>query len=207
VELLLLLADGRFPGGSHAHSGGLEQAVQTGAVTDVTTLEAFSKGRLTTSGLTDAWFAFHACAADFDLFELEDAYDARLLAEPLRVSSRALGRGLRRSATPAWPDAAGIVVQHHPLVLGSIVALAGGLPADAARLAVHGTLMQILAAAPKLLRLDMADAMRIAAGLTDMCDDIVAAAIARPTAPITGAPLTELRSLDHARREDRLFVS
>ena len=36
---LLLLADGRFPAGGHAHSGGVEAAVTHGAVHDTDSLE------------------------------------------------------------------------------------------------------------------------------------------------------------------------
>ncbi|MFF0152708.1 urease accessory protein UreF [Micromonospora sp. NPDC005203] len=56
-SLLLLLADGRFPAGAHAHSGGLEAAVAAGRVTDLATLEAFLAGRLATAGLVGAAFA------------------------------------------------------------------------------------------------------------------------------------------------------
>ena len=47
----VLLADARFPGGGHAHSGGLEPAATAGAVTDLATLEVFLRGRLRTAGL------------------------------------------------------------------------------------------------------------------------------------------------------------
>ncbi|RQX44658.1 urease accessory protein UreF, partial [Micromonospora chalcea] len=40
-----MLADGRFPAGAHAHSGGLEAAAAAGRVTDLATLEAFLAGR------------------------------------------------------------------------------------------------------------------------------------------------------------------
>ncbi|MEV7988668.1 urease accessory UreF family protein [Micromonospora sp. NPDC085948] len=56
-SLLLLVADGRFPAGAHAHSGGLEAAVAAGRVTDLATLEAFLAGRLATAGLVGAAFA------------------------------------------------------------------------------------------------------------------------------------------------------
>ncbi len=57
---LLLLADGRFPAGGHAHSSGLETAVATGKVTNLSTLESFLLGRLHTTGLVAA--AFAACS-------------------------------------------------------------------------------------------------------------------------------------------------
>ncbi|MEU5909558.1 urease accessory UreF family protein [Micromonospora sp. NPDC047527] len=56
-SLLLLLADGRFPAGAHAHSGGLEAAVAAGRVGDLASLGAFLLGRLATAGLVGAAFA------------------------------------------------------------------------------------------------------------------------------------------------------
>ncbi|TBL26634.1 urease accessory protein UreF, partial [Verrucosispora sp. SN26_14.1] len=49
--MLLLLADGRFPAGAHAHSSGLEAAVAAGRVTDLATLGEYLRGRLATAGL------------------------------------------------------------------------------------------------------------------------------------------------------------
>ncbi|MDV9192308.1 urease accessory protein UreF, partial [Streptomyces sp. SR27] len=54
---LLVLADGRFPAGGHAHSGGAEAAVKAGRITDAASLAAFCRGRLHTSGLTAAALA------------------------------------------------------------------------------------------------------------------------------------------------------
>ncbi|MGW4109089.1 urease accessory protein UreF, partial [Streptomyces sp. NPDC004976] len=59
---LLVLADGRFPAGGHAHSGGMEAAVASGRVRDTASLEAFCRGRLHTAGLVAAGLA--AAAAD-----------------------------------------------------------------------------------------------------------------------------------------------
>ncbi|MER7438500.1 hypothetical protein ABT341_27815, partial [Pseudonocardia alni] len=42
----LVLADARFPGGGHVHSGGLEEAAERGLVTDVASLHAFLRARL-----------------------------------------------------------------------------------------------------------------------------------------------------------------
>ncbi|MCZ4125237.1 urease accessory protein UreF, partial [Streptomyces sp. H39-S7] len=47
---LLMLADGRFPAGGHAHSGGGEAAVTAGLIHDPATLAAFCRGRLHTTG-------------------------------------------------------------------------------------------------------------------------------------------------------------
>lgn len=60
---VLLLADGRFPAGGHANSAGTESAVRYGLVRDVASLERFLGERLATTGVVDAAFAAHACAA------------------------------------------------------------------------------------------------------------------------------------------------
>ncbi|PSJ26717.1 urease accessory protein UreF, partial [Streptosporangium nondiastaticum] len=73
---LLVLADGRFPAGGHAHSGGAEAAVKAGRITDGPTLEEFCRGRLHTAGLTAAALAA-AAAAGLDPLALDDAADAR----------------------------------------------------------------------------------------------------------------------------------
>lgn len=58
----LLLADGRFPSGAHAHSLGLEAAVAAGLVADVDDLRAWLEGCLGTSWRLDAAVAVHAAA-------------------------------------------------------------------------------------------------------------------------------------------------
>jgi urease accessory protein len=67
LATLLVLADGRLPAGGHAHSGGLEAAVEAGRVADLRSLNGFLRGRLATSGLVAAAFAAAACrrATDF----------------------------------------------------------------------------------------------------------------------------------------------
>ncbi len=63
VSALLLLADGRFPAGGHAHSGGAEAAVKAGRIHDAVTMAAFLTGRLHTTGLTAAALAAAASSA------------------------------------------------------------------------------------------------------------------------------------------------
>ncbi|MFF1496022.1 urease accessory protein UreF, partial [Streptomyces sp. NPDC058304] len=83
---LLILADGRFPAGGHAHSGGAEAAVAAGRIKDAGSLENFCRGRLHTAGLVAA---------------------ARGAAAPARPDPQALGGaadapppGAARRATP-----------------------------------------------------------------------------------------------------------
>src|SRR6185312_15183722 len=78
---LLLLADGRFPAGGHAHSGGVEAAVAAGGVHDLPTLESFLTGRAATVGAVAAAFCAATCArwpCDIPtMTELDTEFDAR----------------------------------------------------------------------------------------------------------------------------------
>jgi urease accessory protein len=207
--LELLLADGRFPGGSFAHSGGLEAAVADGSVHDLLTLEAFTRGRLHGAGPLDGWLAARACEAATiaDLRALEAEAEAHQPSAALRAGSRAQGRGLRRAAALVWPGLDLGAVEAHPVVLGAVAARAGLDPPAAARLAVTGLAMTIVSAAPKLLALDMADAVGVAVRLAGDAADIAAEATGLARAPIRSAPLTEVRAEDHVTWEVRLFAS
>ncbi|GAA2190872.1 urease accessory protein UreF [Micromonospora lupini] len=98
-SLLLLLADGRFPAGAHAHSGGLEAAVAAGRVTDLASLESFLVGRLTTAGLVGAAFAAAAHRVALPV--------GGTTADPAQPTARPLGRGhpAGRSVVPDDPAA------------------------------------------------------------------------------------------------------
>jgi urease accessory protein len=213
MEAWLLLADGRFPGAGYAHSGGLEPSVADGSVHDVSSLTEYMRGRLFTVGALEAWAAGQAAAVGASgsasplLVGLDLELDARTLSPVLRAASRALGRGLRRSAQRAWPAAALIPAEHQPVVLGAVAALAGLSAVDAARLSVHHHVMSAVSAAPKLMPLDAADAMGIVARLAAECDEVASLACEAGDAPPWTAPLVELRSLDHAEWEVRLFAS
>ncbi|MDX3179301.1 urease accessory UreF family protein, partial [Streptomyces scabiei] len=101
---LLVLADGRFPAGGHAHSGGAEAAVKAGLITGAEGLEAFCRGRLHTAGLVAAGLAA-AAALGVDPADLDAAADARTPSVALRGASRKLGRQLMRAARATWPSA------------------------------------------------------------------------------------------------------
>src|SRR5512134_1994659 len=97
----LLLADGRFPTGGHAHSGGLEPAMARGLQVDE--VPDFIAGRLRSATAADAHLvvaARRAAAAD-DLAALAllgAEADARCASPPLRRTSGQLGSQLLRSA-------------------------------------------------------------------------------------------------------------
>ena len=57
LATLLTLADSRLPTGGHVHSGGVEEAVTSGLLTDLPTLRAFLIRRVRTTGLVTASLA------------------------------------------------------------------------------------------------------------------------------------------------------
>jgi urease accessory protein len=107
---LLLLADGRLPAGGHAHSGGLEAAAAAGRVSDVDSLAAFLRGRLSTVGFVAAAFAaataHRVAGGGAVVSDLDAALDARTASPANRRASRAQGRALLRAGRALWPDAA-----------------------------------------------------------------------------------------------------
>lgn len=74
---LLMLGDGRLPSGGYAHSGGLEQAIRQGWVTDIADLHAFLRGRLHTTGLMNAAFAVSARHILSDHHSIAEVDDSR----------------------------------------------------------------------------------------------------------------------------------
>lgn len=219
---LLVLADGRFPAGGHAHSGGAEEAVTSGRVRDVAGLREYCLGRLHTSGLVAAGLAA-AAASGYDPLLLDEAADARTTGPALRHTSRRLGRQLLRAARAAWPCAeldalAGARPRgaHQSVVLGLTARRAGLTPLDAAHAAAYESVGGPVTATVRLLRLDPFDATAVLARLSADIDHVAAVAAEAtrrvhtdgPAAlPAASAPLLDIAAERHAIRPARLFAS
>ncbi|MFI6644084.1 urease accessory protein UreF [Streptomyces sp. NPDC050504] len=215
---LLVLADGRFPAGGHAHSGGAEAAVAAGRIRDAATLAAFCRGRLHTAGLTAAGLAA-AAAAGLDPLALDEAADARTPSPALRAAARRLGRQMMRAARATWPSpeldalaAARPRGAHQPVVLGLAARSAGLGPEDAAHCAAYETVGGPATAAVRLLSLNPFDATAVLARLATDMDEVVAEAVAAARAgidalPAASAPLLDITAEAHAARPVRLFAS
>ncbi|MEW2049994.1 urease accessory UreF family protein [Streptomyces sp. NPDC005476] len=219
---LLVLADGRFPAGGHAHSGGAEEAVKAGRITGATSLEAFCRGRLHTAGLVAAALSA-AAAAGADPAELDAAADARTPSPALRVTARKLGRQLMRAARAAWPspelDALAQEFPkgaHQPVVLGLTARAAGLEAADAAYCSVYESVSGPATAVVRLLSLDPFEAAAVLARLAPELDRVVDRAVSCGTAvpavgvdvlPAASAPLLEIGAEVHAGWPVRLFAS
>ena len=104
LATLLTLADSRLPTGGHVHSGGVEEAVTSGLVTDLTTLRAYLRRRIRTHGLVTASIAAAVHSGELPTEAADRETDARTPAPAARAASRAQGRGLLRLAKRVWPD-------------------------------------------------------------------------------------------------------
>ncbi|WP_329444433.1 urease accessory protein UreF [Streptomyces canus] len=219
---LLVLADGRFPAGGHAHSGGAEAAVKAGRITGAESLESFCRGRLHTVGLVSAALAA-AAVLGVDPLLLDEAADARTPSPALRTAARKLGRQLMRAARATWPSTELDALArefpkgaHQPVVLG-LAARAAGLEAvDAAYCAVYESVSGPSSATVRLLSLDPFDATGVLARLSPELDRIADRALeaARRVAdegvdalPSASAPLLEIGAEAHAAWPVRLFAS
>ncbi|NUT28246.1 MAG: urease accessory protein UreF [Streptomyces sp.] len=219
---LLVLADGRFPAGGHAHSGGAEAAVKAGRITGAASLEAFCRGRLHTAGLVAAALAA-AAALGADAVALDEAADSRTPSPALRTAGRKLGRQLMRAARATWPsteldDLARRFPKgaHQPVVLG-VAARAAGLGAvEAAYCAAYESVSGPASATVRLLSLDPFDATAVLARLAPELDRLADRAVeaARRVAadgvdelPAASAPLLEIGAEAHAAWAVRLFAS
>ncbi|MGW6420728.1 urease accessory protein UreF [Streptomyces sp. NPDC055055] len=215
---LLVLADGRFPAGGHAHSGGAEAAVRAGRITDAAGLESFCRGRLHTTGLTAAALAAGA-AHGLDADELDAAADARTPSPALRAAARRLGRQLMRAARATWPgpelDALAAAFPrgaHQPVVLGVAARSAGLGPEDAAHCVAYETVGGPATAVVRLLGLDPYQATAVLARLAPEMDRVAADAVAAArrgvdALPAASAPLLDITAEQHAAWPVRLFAS
>ncbi|MFM9630843.1 urease accessory protein UreF [Streptomyces galilaeus] len=219
---LLVLADGRFPAGGHAHSGGAEEAVKAGRITDAASLEDFCRGRLHTAGLVAAALAA-ATAAGADPVELDAAADARTPSPALRVAARRLGRQLMRAARATWPSAELDSLArefpkgaHQPVVLGLTARAAGLGASDAAYCAAYESVSGSASAVVRLLSLDPFEATGVLARVAPQVDLVVDRAVAAGVRvlgegvgvlPSASAPLLEIGAEAHAGWGVRLFAS
>ncbi|GAA2783431.1 urease accessory UreF family protein [Saccharopolyspora taberi] len=224
---LLALADARFPGGGHVHSGGVEEAASRGLITSVADLREFLFGRLHGAGALQAVFAAaaaHAAARGVRAehwAELDVELDARTPSPAQREASRAQGRGAIRAGRAAWPSqaltelVAAVPRPHHPIVLGVLAATAGSGPREAALTAGYLAVSGPSSAGVRLLGLDPfavnAVVAELAGDLDGIADDAAAVAgLAPADLPAPGAPALDLLAESHDRHhkeEVRLFAS
>lgn len=208
LSTLLALSDSRLPTGGHVHSGGVEEAVTSGLVTDLATLRAFLRRRIRTSGLVTASVAAAVTAGTLSVADGDRETDARTPSPAARTASRAQGRGLLRLARKVWPsddwDRTG-ARPHLAVAAGAVGSISGLLPEQTAISMVYTTMTSSATAAQRLLALDPGDVAALTFELSALCDQTAAQA-AKELADLSD-PLLDVLAQRHVERERPLFVS
>ncbi|BBY15929.1 urease accessory protein UreF [Mycolicibacterium litorale] len=208
LTTLLTLADSRLPTGGHVHSGGVEEAVTSGLVTNLETLRAFLVRRVRTQGLVAASLAAAVHAGTLTVAAADRETDARTPAPAARAASRAQGRGLARLARRVWPDHDWTVLgrtPHLPVASGAVGSVAGLTPEQTALSVVYTTMTGSATAAQRLLALDPGDVAALTFALGPLCDHVAAAAAKEPAD--LSDPLLDVLAQRHSDRERPLFAS
>lgn len=208
LTTLLALADSRLPTGAHVHSGGIEEAVTSGMVTDLTTLKAFLVRRIRTQGLVSGSVAAAVHRGDISIDDADRETDARTPAPAARDASRTQGRGLARLARRVWPDADWDDLGPRPhlaVAAGRVGAMSGLRPEHSALHVVYTTMTGSATAAQRLLALDPAAVAAVTFELSSLCERTAAEASAG-LADLSD-PLLDTLAQHHAERERPLFAS
>ncbi|MFI6166836.1 urease accessory protein UreF [Nocardia sp. NPDC051052] len=208
LATLLALADSRLPIGGHVHSGGVEEAIASGLVRDVVTVELYLRRRISTSGLVAGSLAAAVCAGALEPARAEAEADARTPSPAARTASRAQGRGLLRLAKQLWAqeDWSALGTRPHlSTVFGMVGAACLVTPREIAGVVVYTTLTGTATAAQRLLALDPAAIAGCTVRLADLCDRTAAAA-ADGLACLSD-PLQDVLAQRHLHRDMPLFAS
>lgn len=214
VSSLLLLADGRFPDGSHAHSFGMEAAVTAGRVDGPDSLHRYIEARLWTTARTDAAAAVLAARGEHPLDAIDEALTLRQPSRAAREASRSLGRSLVRTAARLWPGHEPRLADGRPplqpIALGAVATLSGCGPREAALCTTHAAAASLSSAALRLLGLDPFEVAGVLADLRGAVADVAESVqpIGQPAdLPTASTPFAELDPELQRTIEPRLFGS
>lgn len=206
-----------YPVGAFSYSHGLEQAVETGLVTDeeeltewIATVLLDGSGRVDGVLFREAWSAVQA--GDWEhLAEVAETGDAFQPTAEFALESRAQGDAFVKATIAAWPKEAldrisdGAV---YPVAVG-VAASAHGIPLEPALHAYfHGVASNLVSAGVRLIPLGQTAGQRTLAALAEPVGDAVAQALKTDFSDIgSAAPLLDLFSMAHETQYTRLFRS
>jgi urease accessory protein len=208
LTTLLALADSRLPTGGHVHSGGVEEAISSGLLTDLTALEAYLRRRIRTQALVTASLAVAVHTGVLDAVAADTETDARTPSPAARAASRSQGRGLLRLAGRVWPLANWSALGRSPhlaVVAGMVGRTAELAPRHTALSLVYTTMTGSATAAQRLLALDPADVAALTFTLASLCERT--ADEATTGLADLSDPLLDVLSQRHAQRERPMFAS
>lgn len=208
-----------FPVGAYSFSHGLENAVETGLITDSDSAKRWISDLLTVGdGHADLVFLAHAWAAGGDEQALEEIHELALAFQPsqeIRVESTAQGNSFLRTVAETWPcdiietlqRVAGDTVVY-PVALGA-VARAHGIAQDATLEAYgHAFIANLVSAAVRLVPLGQTDGQRITASLQATVGNTAIRAAATPLQYVSSSCLmADIASMQHEVQYTRLFRS
>ncbi|MGL4305856.1 MAG: urease accessory protein UreF [Mycobacteriaceae bacterium] len=206
--IVLSLADSRLPTGGHVHSGGVEEAISSGLVVDIASLEAYLRRRILTSALVGAGISAAVCRGDLEFNAAEDEVDSRTPSPAARIASRKQGRGMLRLARYIWDQGQWDTLPvdpHFASIAGLVGKVAGLSPFESALVVVYTTMTGTAVAAQRLLALDPAEVSAMTFRLSELCDKTAAEATESLSA--LSDPLLDVLAERHCLREQPLFVS
>ena len=207
--LLLQLADSAFPTGGFAHAGGLEAAIQLGAVTGAEGLARFAAEAIWNAAGFGLPFLSAAHAAPEALPEIDHRCDAYTPAHVANRASRAQGEAFLRAAAAAFGGGAGELEAlarrerlpcHLAPVQGAVAARLGVALHDARRLYLFLQLRGIVSAAVRLGLVGSLEAQGVQARLASDAE----AAAGEDAAPEGAAQTTPLLDI-YQGHQDRLY--
>lgn len=216
---LLQVNDSQFPSGAYAHSMGLEGYIQRGLVRKPEHLESFLEHQIIPS-LTHFELPYllraHAAARAEDLptlWQLDQEFDAWKLAGEMRHASRQLGS--RRLTMLLKLDHEPLLQNYgqqadapcHHLII-SAIELRHAPPATAVCAFTYQTIAGYTSAAMKLIRLGQERCQRILHQALQHLTPKLQHLIDHPPHRIGWFnPALEIASMQHARANERLFIS
>jgi urease accessory protein len=210
--LVLQLADGAFPNGGFAHSGGLEAAAVLGGLDGGA--EAFLDASVRQIGRSQLPFVAGAAADPAELSRLDEALDAAMPLRAPNLASRSQGRAFVRAASRIWDalrplaEHSAAAPTHHAPVFGAACGTLGVAPDAASAAYLHGATRTILSASVRLGLLGPIEAQRLLAERAPLLEATLADARGRRIEDAAAtAPRIELFAGLHDRLDGRMFQS
>jgi urease accessory protein len=216
--IALQLADASFPTGGFAHSGGLEAALQAGALAAPGALAHFLDDALWQAGHLTLPFVGAAHDDPAAFVALDGARDAALRSPVANRASRSQGRAHLDACVRAFGGPALVELReaaraarsprHLAPVLGASLSVLGVARADALQLHLHATARGVVSAAVRLGIVGPGEAQRLQAASAATQSAVLAeCAGLEPLAQCQSAPLLDLLGAGHDRLYSRLFTS
>ena len=213
--LVLQLADGAFPNGGFAHSGGLEAAAVLGGLeAGGGGPEAFLDATVRQIGRAQLPFVSAAAADPGALPGLDESFDAALPLRAPNHASRAQGRAFVSAASRVWEALRPLAAYasgapaHHAPVFGAACGTLGVTPEASVAAYLHGATRGVLSAGVRLGLFGPIEAQRLLAQraplLEEVADDARGRAVSEAAAT---APRIEIFAGLHDRLDGRMFQS